>query len=621
VCSSQNAATAQHSDAPRACTLAAYAEAKRLPVEFLSGLGLTDVHLQGSPAIRIPYRCEDGADGPVRFRVRLHRLEDGDGRFSWRKGSKPTLYGLDRLSSARAAGHVVLVEGESDCHTLWHHGVPALGIPGAGTWRDEWAKHLTGIETVYFVVEPDHGGDALQAVLGRSPLRDRLRLVSLEPHKDASELHIADPDGFKSAFDAALGRAEPWRDVERARSQRAASEAWAECQEIAHADDVLDLVARFAADGGVAGEGRLVRLLYLAVTSRFLDRPVSVAVKGPSSGGKSFVVERVLAMFPPGACYALTAMSERALAYSTEPLAHRILVVYEASGMSGDMQSYLLRSLLSEGRIKYEFVEKTASGLKPRLIEREGPTGLIVTTTAIGLHPENETRMLSVTVTDTPDQTRRILLAATDRVHSPPNASRLIAFQVWLEHTDHDVVIPYARLLAELVPPVAVRLRRDFAAVLSLIRAHALLHQANRAKDRDGAIVATTEDYAAVRALVADLVAEGVQRTVKPETREAVQAVSALAAQPDRPVTNASVAKKLQLDPSATSRRLRAAADAGYLINEETRRGKPARYVLGEPMPEEQELLPSPEVLRRCTMNEGAARPLSPVDNDAFEEV
>jgi hypothetical protein len=34
--------------------------------------------------------------------------------------------------------------------------------------------------------------------------------------------------------------------------------------------------------------------LYRAVTSRLLDRPVSVAVKGPSAGGKSFVVESTL---------------------------------------------------------------------------------------------------------------------------------------------------------------------------------------------------------------------------------------------------------------------------------------------------------------------------------------
>jgi hypothetical protein len=39
------------------------------------------------------------------------------------------------------------------------------------------------------------------------------------------------------------------------------------------------------------------------------------------------------------------------------------------------------------------------------------------------------------------------------------------------------VVIPFAKRLADLVPPVAIRLRRDFKTVLMLIRAHALLHQ------------------------------------------------------------------------------------------------------------------------------------------------
>jgi hypothetical protein len=114
-------------------------------------------------------------------------------------------------------------------------------------------------------------------------------------------------------------------------------------------------------------------ILYLALRSRRLDRPVSVAVKGPSSGGKSYVVERVLGYFPERAYYALTAMSEKTLAYSEESIRHRFLVLYEAAGMNGDFQTYLIRSLLSEGRLRYETIEKTSEGLKPRLIEREGP--------------------------------------------------------------------------------------------------------------------------------------------------------------------------------------------------------------------------------------------------------
>ncbi len=88
-------------------------------------------------------------------------------------------------------------------------------------------------------------------------------------------------------------------------------------------------------------------------------------------------------------------MSEHALAYSTEPLKHRHVIIYEAVGLESDFASYLMRSLLSEGRIIYETVEKTKDGLVSRRIEREGPTGLIVTTTKERLHPENETVSLS----------------------------------------------------------------------------------------------------------------------------------------------------------------------------------------------------------------------------------
>ena len=80
-------------------------------------------------------RCR-GAGVVVRFRIAV----DGADKFRWRKGSKPCLYGLNRLRAACAIGAVTLVEGESDCHTLWRAGVPAIGLPGAATWRSALAR-------------------------------------------------------------------------------------------------------------------------------------------------------------------------------------------------------------------------------------------------------------------------------------------------------------------------------------------------------------------------------------------------------------------------------------------------------------------------------------------------
>ena len=144
--------------------------------------------------------------------------------------------------------------------------------------------------------------------------------------------------------------------------------------------------------------------------------------------------------------------------------------------------------------------------------------------------------------------------------------------------------------------------------MLSLVRTHALLHQQTRQRDPGGAIVATLDDYAAVRQLVAPLVAEGVGATVSPATRETVAVVGALAgAHPDGVPVQA-VARSLDLDRSTVARRLGVAGTNGWLVNQEERRGRPGRWALGEPLPEELVILPSVQAVRACA--EGCAQPL-----------
>jgi hypothetical protein len=377
---------------------------------------------------------------------------------------------LNHIGDARAAGYVVVVEGESDVHTLRHHGIPAVGIPGATNWReDRDAECLHGIDTVYIVIEPDSGGRSVRKWLAQSSIRSRAKLLEL-PAKDPSAMHIRDPAGFEPAWQAALLGAIPWTAIEAKESAEQRAEAWESCAGLARAENVLAELDRALGTLGLVGERRVAKLVYLALVSRLLDWPVCVALKGPSAGGKSFVVETVLRFFPAEAFYALTAMSDRALAYSSEPLRHRYLVIYEAAGMASDIGSYLIRSLLSERRLRYETVEKTRARLVSRFIEREGPTGLIVTTTRVRLHPENETRMPSLTVSDTREQTAAVFRAlANDAMHCT-DLSEWQALQTWLAASTREVVIPYASDLAGMVPPVAVRLRRDFRIVLTLIR-------------------------------------------------------------------------------------------------------------------------------------------------------
>jgi len=603
-------------------TVADYAAAKGLPVAFLKACGISEFTYDQKPALRVPYLGAGGEELAVRFRIGL----DGD-RFRWKSGARPCLYGLHRLADAQRAGEVVLVEGESDCHTLWFHGIAALGVPGAANWREERdARHLEGIETIYVVVEADRGGEAFRQWLSRSAIRHRVRLLSL-PEKDPSEMHIQGPEQFLERWRIACLGAVPWTAVEAEASATERTEAWTVCGDLARRTSILDEFDREVGRLGLVGERRAAKIIYLAVISRVLDRPVSVAVKGPSSGGKSFIVESVLKFFPPDAFYSLTAMSDRALAYSSEPLKHRHLVIYEAAGMASDFATYLIRSLLSEGRLRYETVEKTKEGMAPRLIEREGPTGLIVTTTSLRLHPENETRMLSLTITDTSEQTAAVFKALANNDNtSDMDLSRWQALQTWLATGPNRVAVPFAERLAELVPPLAIRLRRDFKTVLMLIRAHALLHQATRLKDGGGQVIATLEDYAAVRDLVADLVAEGVDATIKPEVRETVETAARLISEGLAEVRQTDLKAALGLDRSVISRRVAAALDGGFLKNLEDRKGRPAKLVVGDPLPANREVLPTPdqlrsdELLRDCGWSTGDRTGDDPPQNPLTDE-
>ena len=393
--------------------LADYADAKGFELGFLRSLGLEEIFYNGRPAVKIPYRDGGGREVAARFRL----THDGPDRFRWRKGSTPMPYGIDRLADARAAGEIVIVEGESDCQTLWAHEIPALGLPGASSWRPSWASYLTGIEVIYVVVEPDAGGSAILAWLAKSALAERARVIRLPGAKDPSDLYLQGLTTFRERWAAAAGAAVPLRDLDAQMQVEEAAGLRARAGGLADQEDILDCFARMVDSHElVAGESCALQLLYLAITSRLLDRPVSVAVKGPSAAGKSYLVEQVLRFFPASAVYELTAMTDRALAYDEEPLAHRMLVIYEASGITGEVAAFLIRTLLSEGKLRYLTVEKTEDGLRPRVIEREGPTGLIVTTTSISVHPENETRLFSIPVTDTPEQTRAVFhaIAATD---------------------------------------------------------------------------------------------------------------------------------------------------------------------------------------------------------------
>lgn len=188
-------------------TLEELARDKGLPVNFLRDLGLEDY----GEGVRIPYRLENGSLAP-RQRIRT-ALAAKAGSF-WSKGNgSPVPYGLWRLDEARDAGFQVLPEGESDCWTLWYHGFPALGIPGASMTSKLELSHLAGIKRAYICREP--GASGATFVTGAAQRLQEIGwtgdmyILTLLGIKDPNDLHKCDPNGFKTAFQSAMEAAEP----------------------------------------------------------------------------------------------------------------------------------------------------------------------------------------------------------------------------------------------------------------------------------------------------------------------------------------------------------------------------------------------------------------------------
>lgn len=378
-----------------------------------------------------------------------------------------------------------------------------------------------------------------------------------------------------------------------------------ECGKLMLAPNILDDGASLVREMGVAGEDALVRLLYLVMTSRILDSPVSLAIKGESSGGKSFTLKTVLKLFPDSAYVLHASVSPMYIVRGEEPYEHRMLVFEEFAGVNRSTE-YFLRILLSEGYVSHRTLVGQSNDLEPKTFSKPGPTGLVLTTTAISIHRENETRMLSVSITDTPEQTRNALVAMAKSYEKigTVNVEAHRQFQEWMSHQPNKVAIPYLDRLAQLIAPVAMRVRRDFKAVVSLIRTHALLHRANRRTDEAGYIVATKADYIAVYDLMAELVSHGVDASVPSNVRETVEAVQGLLAEYPEGVPNNVLAAALGLHEGTASRRGKAAIARGYLVNESGSSGKESRLMLGASMPIDSAVLPHPDEIAAddCTV-------------------
>lgn len=583
-------------------TTGVLANAKRIPASFLQELGLSDSKYKGQTKVCIPYRDINGETIAVRNR---HALS-GDNRFTWRRGDRATLYGLERLRVAKAAGWVLIVEGESDCWTGWWHDLPVIGVPGKTVWRHEWASHFEGID-VYLWQEPDAEDFALRV---SAQLPNLCVILAPQGIKDLSEAHLQGKD-IASLLEQLRRIALPISEIQKAKDSALIADLATLAAPILVAPDPLELVGKEIRRLGYGGDLRSTLIVYLAMTSRLLAvRPgtmlAHLLLLGPAGAGKSYTVQVVRRLLPERAVVVIDAGSPRVLIYMDDELQHRVLIYSEADSLPAgedNPAASAIRNLLQDNRLSYKVVRQEPStgdhGVQE--VTKEGPT-VLVTTAVKSLGHQLGTRLFTLEVPDDPKQVRAALAAQgsleVDGTHQIDE--RLIAFQDYLQlKAPWDVVVPFAPVLSETIGRTnsAPRILRDFQRLLALIKAVTVLRHTKRNRDAKSRLIATLEDYQTIRDLTNHMYVGSVSGASN-LVRETVEAVEELLSSTGSMGTiNAKqIADQLGIHASSAGRRIEKALENGWLINMEDRRGRPLSISLGDPLPATGGL-PEPEEL------------------------
>jgi hypothetical protein len=390
------------------------------------------------------------------------------------------------------------------------------------------------------------------------------------------------------------------------------------CEELAYSPSIPNVLEKEIRKRGFAGSADIPKLVYLTFFTGMLRRPVSLVLKGPSGAGKSFSLKAGKQFIPPKAYEQFEGMSEKALVYLKGlDLKHKHLVIGEAAGLAEGNGRTLVRQLLSEDKVRYATVQSTSDGLEgSELPTLEGPCGLIMTTTATGLHPEDESRMLSVDLKESPEQIAEALIAQAmglETKEGPLDTEPWFALYDYVNSGSKMVVIPYAGEIARKLPKTHDRIKRDFPQVLSLIQASALMHSCRRDRDQDGRVVANVDDYALVRRLVNEPISHGLEVAVSDGIRNVVEGVQNLQSQLDTPffeVSQTKLAEHLGRGQPAVSRSVKKAIEQGFLRNDSPGQGREAKLTLGDrklpsgsALPGLEELFPGPSFEKRLQAN------------------
>ncbi|MFH0925065.1 MAG: CHC2 zinc finger domain-containing protein [bacterium] len=269
---------------------------------------------------------------------------------------------------------------------------------------------------------------------------------------------------------------------------------------------------------GLVGERQVASFVYITIDSAKLTKEDILASKisGNFGAGKSYTINHCLPLYPDSAYYEITSASQKSFYHlKKDSLSHKALILVEAAPLqttdSQDIEiAYIIRTLLSEGSLRYQVTEKDENG-KFVVAEKkvEGPTSFLTTTVLENLDPQLDDRLFTVYPNESVEQTRNIIeLTAKKKAGEilGLDEETIKAWQLFHETLKPiKVIIPYAGKISSYInskgaPPIA--LRRAFNRLMSVIQAIAVVYQHQRKRDDKDRVIAEYCDYAMAMQIV-----------------------------------------------------------------------------------------------------------------------
>lgn len=231
---------------------------------------------------------------------------------------------------------------------------------------------------------------------------------------------------------------------------------------------------------GIVGENINAMILYIAMSSRKSEDPVSVICLSSSGMGKSYLQERVAECMPEEDRIENTQFSENSFYYfKRDEIKGKIFIIEDLEGAQGVL--YPIRELQSKKRISKTVTLKDNKGnLRTVTLVVEGPVCVVAASTKEKIYEDNANRSLLIQLDSSHQQDKRIMdyqkqvrAAMIDRQAEEQTREQLRNIQRLLRPVK--VVNPYAPLIE--LPEEVFKPRRTIGLLLSFIEAVTLYHQ------------------------------------------------------------------------------------------------------------------------------------------------